>query len=564
MLKYSSKEPLSSSSKSNGRKHAFSRQQLLQHLALLDTMPSPLPPALPPSPPPASRSASPVAGPSVQSTKRKLEVVLGTDRSKRSRTDFVASTHRGSHPSPTHYLPRSELAEDGEVAEEPSLVSHPVPSRPTASHPPSDTLASSFVPIRRPKRGHQANVQRIPTLHEKYHQAGRKLKYSGDARFWSTYPPSHKEYRPIPNAPPPNSLYHIHGGMVAKLELMEALVMFVYSLWCKEYGRPSIYAESWLTTEGFLKWCKTKWKPEEGSSDAEKAFYGLMYVLPTLVPPIYVLLMSCRHMFHAFIHARIVTHGQRKLRSDLERVIEATCQAVNAAIIDAATHGSSLPETKSQSTPPMLPSPASIGATNSANSTPTNRDGTPISSETRVDLISSSSAINTSSLSSSLSSGPSIPLPFLPPQYRNGIPPSHVTAAANTVSASLNLNQLATVNEISFSLSMAVSEMQAAQNHLNYSMMARHFPRTFARMVHSTLISTEEHEVDFEDDDGELFWPGQSITGDGLGWLCYMGEAMVQEFGKQFDYKGLKGVVPKPDQYDPRIRPPSFGIAGQR
>ncbi|KAJ3869817.1 hypothetical protein EV359DRAFT_76428 [Lentinula novae-zelandiae] len=545
MLKHSSKEPATSTSKSSGRKRAFSRQQLLQHLALLNTMPSPLPPALPPSPP-ASRSTSPVAGPSVQPAKRKSEAGLDTDRPKRSKTESTATTHRVSHLPPTHYLPRSELAEDGEVAEEPNSVSHPIQSRATPIHPSPDAPVKSFVPIRRPKRGHQHNVQLIPTLHEKYHQAGRKLKYSGDARFWSTYPPSHKEYRPIPNAPPPNSLYHIHGGMVAKLELMEALVMFVYSSWCKEYGRGGIYTDSWLTMEGFIKWCKAKWKPEEGSSDGEKAFYGLI------------------HMFHAFIHARIVTQSQRKLRSDLERVTEATCQAVNAAISDAPSHNSSSLGAKSQSTPPMLPSPASIGAANSANSTPTNRDGTPISSEIRSASISSSSAINAPSQSSSSPSGPSIPLPFLPPQYRTGIPPSHISAAANTVSASFNLNQLATVNEVSYSLSVSIAEMQTAQVHLNFSIIARHFPRTFARMVHSTLKSTEEHEVDFEDDDGELFWPGQSITGDGLGWLCYMGEAMVQEFGKQFDYKGLKGVVPKPDQYDPRIRPPSFGMAGQR
>lgn len=236
-------------------------------------MPSPLPPSLPPSPP-ASRSASPAPVLSLNPGKRKSEPGLDSDRLKRPRTDSSASTHRLPHSVPTHYLPRSELAEDGEVAEEPSLISHP---RATPIHPSSDPPATTFVPIRRPKRG-QANIQLIPSLHEKYHQAGRKLKYSGDARFWSTYPPSHKEYRPIANAPPPNSMYHIHGGIVAKLELMEALVMFVYSTWCKEYGPRGCTPETWLTMEAFIRWCKTKWTPEEGSSDAEKAFYGLMYV----------------------------------------------------------------------------------------------------------------------------------------------------------------------------------------------------------------------------------------------------------------------------------------------
>jgi hypothetical protein len=70
--------------------------------------------------------------------------------------------------------------------------------------------------------------------------------------------------------------------MVAKLELMEALVMFVYSLWCKDYGRGVVSPETWLTMEAYITWCKSKWTPEEGSSDIEKAFYGLMYVFASV------------------------------------------------------------------------------------------------------------------------------------------------------------------------------------------------------------------------------------------------------------------------------------------
>ena len=49
-----------------------------------------------------------------------------------------------------------------------------------------------------------------------------------------------------------------------------------------------------------------------------------------------------------------------------------------------------------------------------------------------------------------------------------------------------------------------------------------------------------------EDDDGELFWPGQCVTGEGLGWVCLMGRSMVREFGREFGYEGEKGVVEKP------------------
>jgi hypothetical protein len=114
-------------------------------------------------------------------------------------------------------------------------------------------------------------------LHDKYHSAGRMLKYSGDARFWSTYPTSHKEYRPLPDPPLPGSPYHKHGGLVARLELVDALVCFTYSLWSRDYSRNSCNNETWSTIEAFLGWCRDKWQAEEGTNDAEKAFLGLMY-----------------------------------------------------------------------------------------------------------------------------------------------------------------------------------------------------------------------------------------------------------------------------------------------
>jgi len=132
-----------------------------------------------------------------------------------------------------------------------------------------------MVPIRRPKRG-KTDYRHHDTLHDKYHDAGRKLKYSGDARFWSTYPTTHKEYRPLPEPPPPNSPYHKHGGLIARLELVDALVCFTYAIWNKDYGRKNCYRTTWGTIDAFLFWCKQKWLAEECILDAEKAFIGLM------------------------------------------------------------------------------------------------------------------------------------------------------------------------------------------------------------------------------------------------------------------------------------------------
>lgn len=140
---------------------------------------------------------------------------------------------------------------------------------------PSGLITDVPVPIRRPKKGKLPQAY-FDALHDKYHRAGRVLKYSGDARWWSTYSPTHREYRPLPNPPPPSSSYHKHGGLIARLELLDALICFTYSIWTKEFHRRHCNTETWSTIEAFLVWCKQKWQTEEGTSDAERAFLGLM------------------------------------------------------------------------------------------------------------------------------------------------------------------------------------------------------------------------------------------------------------------------------------------------
>jgi hypothetical protein len=80
----------------------------------------------------------------------------------------------------------------------------------------------------------------------------------------------------LANPPPPNSPYYKHGGLIARLELLDALVCFTYSIWNRDYCRRYCSRETWYTIEAFLVWCKQKWQAEEGTPDAEKAFLGLM------------------------------------------------------------------------------------------------------------------------------------------------------------------------------------------------------------------------------------------------------------------------------------------------
>lgn len=88
--------------------------------------------------------------------------------------------------------------------------------------------------------------------------------------------------------------------------------------------------------------------------------------------------------------------------------------------------------------------------------------------------------------------------------------------------------------------------LKDAEKTLNLPKLAKNFPVTFARMIHSSLGPDEEFQPDMEDEEGELYWPGQCVSGEGLGWLCLMGKAMINEIGKDIGYIGLKGIIPKP------------------
>jgi hypothetical protein len=249
---------------------------------IIGPLAAPLPPTLPPSPP-ASRSASPVLG----SNKRKLDTpsLHIQEHSKRPRNNtpstsssHLNSTHPHSTTAPADPLRTPALApasrsteprEDGEVPEEAPSVAYPQPPGP------QNPLENS-VPIRRPRRG-QPGTSTCERNHTDYYERGRKLKYSGDARHWSTFPISNKDYKSLPDPPPPNSPYHKYGGLIARLELIDALVCFAYALWNKDRGRQNCNFENWVTIDSFLGWCKTKWTQDASIADEkEKAFVGLM------------------------------------------------------------------------------------------------------------------------------------------------------------------------------------------------------------------------------------------------------------------------------------------------
>lgn len=230
---------------------------------------------------------------------------------------------------------------------------------------------------------------------------------------------------------------------------------------------------------------------------------------------------ACSWMIEGFIHGRQISSFARQINSENERY----SRELHAKHQKAMEYEAAKKEAEA-ATPPMLPSPASITTSNSANSTPTGR------------LSAAPAAAKNLANSSSSSSNPQAPGEHK--KQPDPPPPPHITVPVNWDFIGPRKYQ-------SSALVAAAWCMSQAQNTITLPIMAKHFPRTFQRMVHSTFSPQDEHEPDIEDDDGELFWPGQVVTGAGIGWVCTMGKAMIKEFGDEFGYRGIDGIIPKPD-----------------
>ena len=230
-------------------------------------------------------------------------------------------------------------------------------------------------------------------------------------------------------------------------------------------------------------------------------------------------------MIEGFVHGRQFNSVARGINSENEKLAN-QLQKMHKEELDRQAAAKEAEAVGSMATPPMLPSPASITTSNSANSTPTGHpSGAPLATKGPAEQ---------STSSSSNQSGQEQQKKPEPP------PPAHITVP-------VNWSFIAPRRYQSGGLVAAAWCMDQSQRTLTLPIMAKHFPRTFARMIYSSFSAHDEHEPDIEDDDGELFWPGQLVTGQGLGWACTMGKAMIKEFGKEFGYRGIDGIIPKPD-----------------
>lgn len=128
-------------------------------------------------------------------------------------------------------------------------------------------------------------------------------------------------------------------------------------------------------------------------------------------------------------------------------------------------------------------------------------------------------------------------------QVMNNKLPSNVAKGINEVRVGVELpllRELHEMVEIGEKLKGMTKEMQ---HFLNMPIVAKHYPRTFARMVHSTLQYHDEHEPELEDMEGELMWPPHFESGYGLGWACLMARSMIEEYGHTIGYQGAGGLI---------------------
>lgn len=93
-----------------------------------------------------------------------------------------------------------------------------------------------------------------------------------------------------------------------------------------------------------------------------------------------------------------------------------------------------------------------------------------------------------------------------------------------------------------------------AAKRISLPILAEHYPRTYQRVTKSSLQWNDEFEIDFDDDESELFWPMAPCRGEGLGWALALGRSMLREYGKNLGYRGIDGVVRPEDISYPNKR----------
>ncbi|EPQ57359.1 hypothetical protein GLOTRDRAFT_74095 [Gloeophyllum trabeum ATCC 11539] len=336
-------------------------------------------------------------------------------------------------------------------------------------------------------------------------------------------PPSDSHFKPLEHPPPPDSSYHKHGALIAFLESIHAILCFVYAMWCREYPLRHTDTAAWTSIGSVLDWCESHvGKGGFNAGEREEALVGLVHMVRAFIESRNALLSS-RH-YVRYEMGKLAKQGDDTANAEHRRLLNETRES-------ALKNNPAFRHLRDP--PTQLPSPAPT-ANGSASSTPTaNRaEGTPLQSSIRTPP------------SSSGSEQPKTMLDLDQFVLKSTASPP---AILQTITLPLRGNVAKAVSQQAEQLHRAIKNVESYQSKLSLPILAKHFPITFARVIQTTLQQHEEYEPDFEDDEGELFWPGQCINGEGIGWVCLLGRSMIKEFGKDIGYQGYRGFVRLPD-----------------
>lgn len=244
--------------------------QIISRIVDGDILPAKLPS------PPASRSASPERGVSSGSKRKLIKIEYDEppvpDHAKRPRYSSVADPGQ----------PHASTSAAAAVASSAAASSSALPQPPAKAEPAATIsvpgLDVKSLPIRRSRRGASGDRTPWADTKTKYFQDARRLKYSGHERLWSSLPPSHKSYKPAKNPPPTNSPYHVHAGLVSRLELVDGVVCFMYSFWLSDHFAGICDKKTWHSMKGYLDTTLHRWYEDKPRDERERAFIGLLCV----------------------------------------------------------------------------------------------------------------------------------------------------------------------------------------------------------------------------------------------------------------------------------------------
>ena len=103
-------------------------------------------------------------------------------------------------------------------------------------------------------------------------------------------------------------------------------------------------------------------------------------------------------------------------------------------------------------------------------------------------------------------------------------------------------------HDLTFYMRQAIVTMKKSQGCLTPTLLSLHFPRTSSRIAYAGYAPDEERRRDFADISGALCWPAQGMTGDGIGWVCFLGRSMISELGSEYGYCGQDGLISREDE----------------